>query len=463
VLTLLALILSLLFIWLFIPDFNEFTGKGLNVDVFFSTSVFLPIVGIALLIGLLSGSYPAFFLSSFQPAAVLKGNFSKSGRGNSILRKILVSLQFFIAVFMIISALIVSGQLNFLRDKDLGYSAENIVVVQISDDGIRDQIDAFINEIVQNPNIISASNSHGIPGITPWLRTMRIESDEGMQDEPLLYLEIDYNFVSTYDLDIRQGRNFSKAMGTDSLEAVLINETAAYKFGWLDAPLGKRIHFGFNQEGSGGRMLKVIGMVDDFNFWSLHNPIEPIILFIQNDPGNLLSIKISDQNKEGTLFYLSQKWRDFGADYPFRYEYLTEKNNEMYIAESRTGQIITVGAILTIILSLLGLMGLSSFVAEQKTREVGIRKVHGASVRQILMLLYKDFLYLFLLAFILAAPIAWWRLDIWLETEFAFYKEINSSVFLLGGLAAIFMGLMAISFFILRAAYSDPVKTIKYE
>jgi len=359
--------------------------------------------------------------------------------------------------------MVVSGQLHFLKEKSLGYNQKNVILLQIGESSFGNKIEAFKHELLQSTSIVSVSNSSGVPGIIRWIRSMKIEQEEGMTERAILYMETDYDFCSTYQILLKNGRDFDKRMGTDSLEAVLINETAAYEFGWTSKPIGKKIHYGFAQDGSGGRMLKVIGVLKDFNFNSLHNAIEPVIIFIQEDSGDLISIRIKAENKDETLQFIEQKWMDFGSNQPFRYEYMEDRLDEVYVSDEKTGTIIQVGTLFTIILALLGLLGLSSFVAEQKTREVGIRKIHGASVGNILYYLYKDFVGLFVLAFIMAVPFAWWRLNIWLESEFVYYQEIQWMTFVYAGVLSIVIGIATISYFIIRTARGNPVDAIKYE
>lgn len=462
-LSLVALFLSVLLVWLFMGNFNEFTGKQIQYNPLDNGLVFLLIFLVAVVVGLLSGSYPAFYLSSFQPAVVLKGHLSSAGKGSRNLRRILVTLQFFLAVFMVISSMVVANQLKFLKEKDLGYEQNNMLVVQAGESSFGNNINSFCNEIRQSATVQSVTNSSGIPGLLRWIQSMKIEEEEGMNERAILYLQTDFDFCKTYGIQITQGRDFDKAMGTDSLEAVLINETAAYEFGWTLDPLGKKIHYGYGQDGSGGRMLKVIGVMKDFNLMSLHNAIEPVIIFIQEDAGDLLSIRIGEENKEETIAFIEKKWMDFGAKQPFRFEYMKDRRDETYLRDEKTGAIIKTGTFFTIILALLGLLGLSSFVAEQRTREVGIRKIHGASLAEILYILYKDFIGLFLIAYVIAVPIAWWRLNIWLETEFVYFQEIGWITLVFAGVFSILTGILTISFFIFRSALGNPIDAIKYE
>lgn len=463
ILSVVALLLAVVAVWLLLGDFNSFTGKDISFGAAERLPVFAGIVGVALFTGLLSGSYPAFFLSSFKPSTVLKGRLSRTGTGSRILRRLLVSLQFFLAAFMVIASLVVSGQLKFMKEKDLGYKQENLVLLQIDEPGFASRVEAFKQELLQSTAISAVSNSYGIPGIIRWISTMKVEQEEGMTDRALLYMETDFDFCSTYGLEFVAGRDFSREMGTDSLEAVIINETAAYELGWSKDPLGKRIHFGYAQDGSGGRMLKVVGVVKDFNFRSLHNAIEPVIMLIQESPGDLVSARVNGENKDEALLFLEEKWNNFGINQPFRYEYLEDRLDEVYAADEKTGTVVRLGSLFIIILALLGLLGLSSFVAEQKTKEVGLRKILGATTSGILVNLYKDFLILFLIAFIAVVPVAWWRLNDWLETEFVYHITIQWTTFFIAGVVSIAVGMAAISYFIIRAARGNPVESVKYE
>ena len=463
VLSLIALIIAFAIVSLIMPDFNDFTDKNLSINPVNNPVINVQIVLTALFIGLISGSYPAFYLSSFQPAAVLKGSVSKSGSKSGLLRRILVIVQFFIAIFMIIGTLVVSGQLSFLRNKDLGFNKENLVVMEIQDADFRTRLLSFKDELLQNSDIISVCNSTGIPGIINWIQTMRIEQRTGMEERAILLAQTGYDFAKTLQLQFVQGRDFDKNMGTDALEAVIINQTAADEFGWGDEAIGKKIHFGFGQDGTGGRMMKVIGVVKDFHFKSLHNAIEPFIFFLQEQPGYFLTCRVNPGTMDATLHFIEQKWTAFGAKQPFSYQLMTESMDEMYVAEDKIAVLIRITTLITLFIALLGLLGLSSFVAEQKTKEVGIRKVHGATIANILLLLYKDFARLIFIAFVLAIPLAWWRLNIWLESSFVYFREPQWFIFVLAGAFAFIIGLGTISFYIIKVASRNPVDAIKYE
>jgi putative ABC transport system permease protein len=462
-LSLIALVISLIAVRVVLPDFNDFTGKEISMNPFNNPILFLSILGIALLVGLISGSYPAFYLSAFQPDRVLKGDLSRSGKTSIFLRRILVIAQFFIAIVMIAGTIAVSKQLNFIQTKDLGFNKNNLLILEIQDRDIIGNIETFKEELLQSPDIVATSNSMGIPGNINWIATMRIEQETGMEERAIIYNKTDYDFADLYQLEFLKGRDFDKSMGTDALEAAIINETAAYEFGWIDDPIGKRIHFGFKQDGTGGRMLRVVGVVKDFHFKSLHNSIEPLLMLINESPGYFLTCRFRDGKQTETIAFIENKWKNFGFKMPFNYRLLSENLDDMYKAEEKIDVIFLITTIIAIFLALLGLLGLSSFIAQQKTKEIGIRKIHGATVGNILLILYREFARLILIAFVLAVPVAWWRLNLWLESSFEYHRKLTWDVFIYAGLAAFLIGIITISYFIVKAASRNPVEAIKYE
>ena len=463
VLALLAMLFAILIVTLLLPDFNNLTDKTLNFSLVSNPLTFLTILLIALIVGLVSGSYPSFYLSSFAPVRVLKGSLKGTGKGSGWLRRILVVIQFFIAIVMIIGTIVVSGQLHFLKNKDLGFEKDNLVVMEIQDTAFRSKADIFKKELLTSPDIISATNSTGVPGSISWIQVLKIEHDDQMKDHTIILAQTDYDFAETMGFEFVQGRDFDENMGTDKEEAVIINETAVKEFGWEDNPLGKKIHYGWELDGTGGRMMKVIGVVKDFHFKSLHNKIEAVVFFISPRTRYLVTCRINEDNKKEALAFIEQKWNEFNAKRPFDYEFLDTGMDEMYQSEEKIGIIFRIATILTIFIALLGLLGLSSYIAEQRTKEIGIRKVVGASIASILALLYREFVWLILIAFVIAVPLAWWRLDIWMQSSFVYHKPIQWITFLVAGLLAFVIGIGTISFYIIRAASSNPVDAIKYE
>jgi len=462
-LSIIALFLALIVVYILFPDFNNLTGKELSFNLILQPITLTQIILIAVLIGLISGIYPAFFLSSFQPLKVLKGMVTGSGKGGLLMRRALVVFQLFIAIVIIIATIVVSDQLDFLKNKDLGFNKENVVVLQLQDSAFRSKVEPFKETLRRSTAIKNVANSTGVPGNNSWIQVMLVEQDSEMKEIAVILTQSDYDYPETMGFEFIQGRNFDKNMGTDDTAAMIINETAARQFGWTDNPLGKKIRYGFDLDGKGGRIMKVIGVVKDYHFTSLHNKIEPIIMFISPVPRYFLSVSVEDEKLEEALAYIEESWVDYNAKRPFDYTMLKEIQEEMYQGEEKITTIFSVISALTVFIALLGLYGLSSFSTEQRTREIGIRKVNGAGVGDILFLLYREFFWLILIGFILAVPVAWWRLTIWLESSFIYFVDIRWGSMLLAGLLAMVVGLATISYHVVRAASIDPVNAIKYE
>ncbi|MCK5839354.1 MAG: FtsX-like permease family protein, partial [Bacteroidales bacterium] len=461
----LAMVIAVILVYVLLPDFNTLSGKSLSFGLLSQPETLIVLCGIAIIVGILSGSYPAFYLSSFQPVYAIKGSTAR-GSGRSTkgkLRRSLVVIQFFIAIVLIIATIVVKSQLDYMKNKDLGFRKENVVVLELQDSAFRSKVEPFKDELLKNPNVIGVTNSTGVPGRINWLQVMYVEGEEGMKENALILAQTDYDFIDVMGMEIMQGRNFDKSMGTDKEEAVIINEAGVKELGWVDNPIGKKIHYGFDIDGTGGNMLKVIGVVKDFNFTSLHNRIEPVILFISEVPRFLLSIRIKEENRRATLDFIEEKWNDIGAKRPFYYVFLDQSLDEMYQAEEKLGVIFRIATILTIFIALLGLLGLSSFIVEQRTKEIGIRKILGASTGHVVWLLFKEFITLIILAFILAVPFSWWRLDIWINDTFIYHDTIKWASFAIAGTLALAIGVITISFHVIRVASANPVNSIKYE
>ncbi len=462
-LAIISLIIALVLVHSLLPNFNTLSGKEIGFDIFTNPTLILIILGVTLFIGFVSGSYPAFYLSSFLPVKVLKGSNRGGNSKGGLLRRILVVFQFFIAIVMIIGTIVVSGQINYLKDKDLGFIKDNMIILELQDTAFRNKAESLKKELLKNSNIHGVTNSTGIPGNNRWIQVVKIEKDGQMTDNAMILALVDFDFVKTYGLEIVTGRDFNREMGTDATEAVIVNEATVKQYGWTDDPLGKKIIWGADLDGTGGRLLKVVGVVKDYHYNSLHNKVEPIMLFISERPRFYMTVKVNPENFDQTIKYVEEKWNAFGAKRPFNYQRLTDTWDEMYESEQKLGVIFRIATILTIFIALLGLLGLSSFIAEQKTKEIGIRKVMGATLGNILGLLYKEFIFLIIIAFIIAIPVAWWRLDIWLETSFVYHINITVSYFLLAGLLAITISLLTLSYHTIKAAMGNPVDAIKYE
>ncbi len=462
-LSFLAMFIALFIVWVFMNDFNTFTGKMIAFNFAENGIIFLEILGVAILVGLFSGSYPALYLSAFQPIRVLKGNAGRSGRGNGLFRRLLVVVQFFIAIVMIIASFVVTGQLNYMKKSNLGFLVKDMIVIDVQDKGEMNNLQSFKDRLLQSPGVEAVTNSSAIAGIVPDVYNLKMEQESGMDDRVTAVIRADYDFIKTFGMEVIAGRDFDRSMGTDPDEAVIINETAAKEFNWQDDPLGKKIEYGFRQDRSDVKDLKVIGVVKDFYFRSLHNEIEPVIIVLSDQPEDFLTCRLSGQDIPGTIDFIEMQWQFFYNQYPFSFRYLSERMDEMYQAEAKISSLVSVATFITIFIALLGLLGLSSFIAEQKTKEIGLRKIMGASIPNILGLLYREFAILMLIAFILAVPVAWWQLQNWLETTFIYHPPLQWYDFVISGVVAFIVGLATISYYIIRAASRNPVDAIKYE
>jgi putative ABC transport system permease protein len=363
---------------------------------------------------------------------------------------------------MITGTLVIYKQLNYMKDADVGFDKENVMVVEVQDTAFRKRTDVFRKELLQNPGILNASMSFGVPGGRHGIQVMRVEKEDKMQEYAMNLIPCDYDFIDLLKLELVKGRNFSREMGSDKLEAVIINETAAKALGWNDDALGKKIHHNFELDGTGGRMMKVIGVVKDFHFTSLHNKIEPIVLFIPEFPMNLLTIRLKPEAGSATIDYIREKWQEYGANRPFDYYFLDKDYEDKYLAETNLGKVFTIFASLSIFIALLGLIGRASFSAMQRTKEIGIRKVLGASVQNIVGMFYKESVILVIIALLIASPLSWYFLDQWLG-NFAYHITLGWITFTISGIIALIITILSVSFHSIKAASANPVNAIKYE
>lgn len=462
VLSFIALLISFVLINLLLPFFNELADKQLSLGIIDNADVYLIITGVALITGLLAGIYPAFYLSSFQPANVLKGKV-KIGRESGLLRKGLVTLQLTITVVMITGTIIIYNQLNFMRNADMGFEKENVMVLEIQDTAfLRHRVESFMNEIETNPDVIITSRSLAVPGSNNGIQVMKVEKENKMQEYALNNIPCDFDFPELLKLEFVKGRTFNREMGTDSAQAVIINEATAKALGWGDDALGKKIETNVSIDGTVIPPCKVIGVVKDFNFKSLHNPVEPLIMYVAPFPLRTLSIKLRDGYNQSTIDFIKEKWESFGANRPFDYYFLDERFASVYDSDAKLGKVFYTFAILSIFIALLGLLGLSSFITAQRTKEIGIRKVLGASAEGITGLLYKESLILVGIACLIAFPLSWYMLSNWLD-NFAYHVNISWITIAISTLTAVIVCLVSVSYHTITAANSNPIVSIKYE
>ena len=460
ILTLLALILAFIATELLLPAFNEIADRHLSFNIAENLNYFLGIVGIALIVGIVSGSYPAFYLSSFVPVEVLKG---KLGKSKGTLRKILVLLQFSISIIMIIGTFTVIQQLNFLRDKDLGFNKENVIVLTVRDTTGVKNLDAFQDELLKHPQILKAGTSSSIPGQGVGIIVQRYETLDGtMTEKGINFVFVDNDYIDVMDMKMVKGRDFDPELSTDLEESIIINEACANVLGWGDDPIGKKLGFGANLDGTSTRDTRVIGVVKDFHYNSLHNKIDPIVILLSDRPLRNISLKVRQENIKNTINYIKGKWNEFCPTFPFDYTFLDEDLNEQYIAEQKIGRVFTYFSVLCIFIACLGLFGLAAYTAEQRTKEISIRKVMGASVSNIVIILSKEFSIWVILANIIAWPIAYLALKKWLE-NFAYSVNLSIFIFLEAGVLALIIALITISFRSIKAALTNPAEALKYE
>jgi putative ABC transport system permease protein len=463
-LTGLSLGLALVLVYAALPLFNGLSGKTLDLALL-RTPWFLPaLVGLGGLVSLLAGSYPAFFLSSFQPAATLKGGAGRlgTGRRSVSLRSGLVVFQFFVSVSLIISTVVVYQQLHYIQHTRLGYDKEQVVVVQGTWMLGGQNEEVLRQKLLQDARVVNASISGYLPAgpSNNGVEAVLPDGDEGRMTRVTFY-GVDHRYLPTMGMQLAAGRNFSPDFPTDST-AVLINETAARTFGWTKDPLGHFIHLP-SLPGSGERMRKyrVVGVVRDFHYRSLHEPIGPLMMFMGSNGGSIVA-KVRTPDVTGLLASLKKHWSAFGTGEPFRYSFLNESYQATYEAELKTGQIMAVFAGLTVFVACLGLFGLAAFTAERRTKEIGVRKVLGASVTSIVTLLSRDFLKPVAIAIALASPVAWYAMHRWLE-DFAYRTAIDWWVFVVAGLAAVAIALLTVSYQSVKAALTNPVKSLRNE
>lgn len=458
VMTFISLVLALLIVYFFLPTFSDFTDKQLSLNFIENPEYLLGLAGLVLVVGIVSGSYPALFLSGFSPSKVLKGAF-KAGKGHENFRSVLVVGQFAISVVLIVAVLVVVRQLNFMQSKDLGFAKEDLVVLPASA-SINENYLIIKDRLENHPGIQAVSISSRVPSgrlLDSQGGSAEVNGELSQLNVRIADIHVSHDYLKTYGIPIVQGRDFDFNLASDSTEAFILNEAAIRAVGWEspEEAIGKQFQYG-------GRRGFVTGVMKDFHFESLHQPIVPIVFMISQDRNNLVSIKYDAAEKEQVLAYLKEEWASLRPDFPFDPLFVDEGFNAQYEAEERVKTIFTFFSGLAVLISILGLFGLTTFATAQRTREIGIRKVMGAETGNILTLLGKDFMKLVLIGFLIAIPISWFGMSSWLE-EFAYKIGISWTVFLWAGLIAGIIAAITVTSQTLKAAWADPVKSIKNE
>ena len=434
-----------------LPFFNRISGKNLNLDFSGHFVLYLAIIGIALLTGIISGSYPAIYLSSFLPSRVLKASF-RSSSGNSAFRKILVVFQFSLSIMLIICTVIVYSQLKYIQDKDLGFDKENLIYVGMDDLRILRNFDAIKNEMLQNPSILNVTRTFQIPSYNRFSSDATWQGKDPSQSLLFNISAVDPDYLNTMKLALVEGRNFSWDMSTDTSNYIINQE--AVKQMRIDSPVGKWMDSWDKGE--------IIGVVKDYHYMPFTFEIQPLILNYNPSLYRYAMIRISGMNIPQTIGFLENLWDKFASEYPFEYHFLNEDYDFIYQNETRMGEIFRYFTLLAILISCLGLFGLSSFMAEQRTKEIGIRKVLGASVSGITALLSKEFTKWVLAANIIAWPVAYFAISQWLK-GFVYRADMSILAFVLAGTLALFIALLTVGYQALRAAVANPVDSLRYE
>jgi len=453
--SLIAVLLSLGVIYLVLPFFNVIAGKELAFSTLFKTEILSGLVAVMLTVGLLAGSYPAFYLTSFNPAQVLKGKVV-AGMKSGLIRSILVVIQFTVSIGLIICTLLIYRQLNYVQNRNLGFDRENVLIIQ-NCRGLGDQKNTFQEELIELNDVVNASIANDYP---PHIGSNSVHRPigEDMEDRLFFQYYADENHQKTVGFEIKEGRFFND-MPSDSL-AIVINETAARLIGW-DDPIGQKIGE-FNQPGTPMTYHEVVGVIGDFNYATLKEEIQPLIIFHQSDWGNLMGVRLTPGNIKDKIRIVENKWKEFTPDSPFEYSFLDENFDALYRQEQRLGTIFMIFTILAILVASLGLLGLATFTAEQRSKEIGIRKAMGASVFNVILLLSRDYTRLVIISFLLSVPASYFIMDWWLE-NFAYKINLGWISFVVGGLMALILSWITVSYQSYKAASVNPVDSLRYE
>jgi putative ABC transport system permease protein len=453
-LSLFAMILATAIMLLFLPVFNRLSGKDLGFDGANAVGIFFILVAAALVTGILSGSYPAFYLSSFQPINILKGT-NKSGSGKKVFRRVLVVVQFSLSVFLIIATIVVHKQLRFIQRSQLGFERDYVVCVRFRGESAQN-FQAVKNELVKNPNILGVTAANQLPTHIMYSLTGAYWEGKNPEDDvPFNFVTVDYDFIKTLNLQLIEGRAFSEEFQSDRSEAFIINEKVAGMMG-KESPIGEA--FGF-----GGRRGWIIGVVKNFHFDNFYNEINPLVLMCE-PPGsdNYLIVKISSSAISENLAFIEETWNQTVPFYPFEFSFLDEDFNRQYRSEKQMGKLFNTFACLSVFIASLGLFGLVSFIVNQKTKEIGIRRVIGASAADIVKILTKEFIILVAVANIIAWPTAYYFMRQWLG-NFVFKTNIHIWIFLFSAGIAFVIALASISYKTIKAATANPVDSLRYE
>jgi putative ABC transport system permease protein len=459
--SLLSLVLAVGLILLAKPWFSAVAGRDLSLDVLRAPWLVPGFLGLAILVGVAAGGYPAFFLSSFHPVRVLRGG-TRIGSKNILFRRVLVVTQFVISVALIIGTLVISKQLTYMKTTNLGFEKNHVVVLPRLDDVMPTSYETLRNEFRNLPGVLDVGASSLVPGRGIIKSVFQPEGFSQEQSQPMDIRNIDPGFLSALGIGIAAGRNFSEDLATDRTESVLINETAARKFGWGD-PVGKQFIVSPDQNSTGEEFrLNVVGVIRDYHSTSLREKIDPMILFYDPTRCTSFAIRIAPAGIPKTLGLIKDKWKEILPQKPFDSFFLDDSFDSQYRAEERIGNLTLRFSLLAILISCLGLFGIASYTTEQRTKEIGIRKVLGASGGVIVRMLSKEYLILVAVGNLIAWPAAYLMMRSWLD-NFAYRTSVTFWIFLAAAFLSLAVALLTVSYQSVRAARTNPVKSIRYE
>lgn len=462
VLSALSLVIAIALVELILPGINSLADKHFDFMDVFQPTLILAMVGLILFVGLIAGSYPALYLSSIRPSEVLKGQWKLSG--NNWLRKGLVLTQFTISLGLIIATLVVGEQMRFMKNQDLGFHSDQVLVLKIApgDTTIRKKFPAFKEELRSLPGVAGiATAGRQVPGEKTGSLLFRVEKDKQLQEDHFNVISVNEDYLKVLDIDLISGRNFELSRQTDPQQAFIVNEAFVGKLGWED-PIGKRLQWGLQPNDQAAYDGHVVGVVKDYHYASLHNVIEPLVwLYNPSSPGRLI-VRLEGDQLAPTMASIRSDWAQFDPNHPLDMFFLDEFFNQQYQNEEQLMSVFSWFSILTILIACMGLFGLASFITQQRTREIGIRKVMGADPKQIMYLLSRDFLWLVLIALIIAVAIAAWAISDWLDA-FSVRTAMPWYLFILAGIGTMTLAFLTTSFHALRAARMKPSRTMRME
>jgi putative ABC transport system permease protein len=452
----LGLVLSIGLIALLLPTFNLLSGKSIPFSTILQPGTLGILLAIVVFVGLLGGSYPALYLSNFDPIHILKGNLAKSS-SNVVLRRVLVVTQFSVAMVMLICTIVVYNQLNYLRSRDLGFDKSEVVtIVANSNKDISSSILAFKNEIRKNPHVLAAASSQTEPGGPRISYSLfHIQTRDGYTDKAVDNYGVDENYFKTLGMQITTGRPFTGL--ADTLHSIIVNENFVHYFGWTN-PIGKHVKYPGD---TSSFYLEVVGVVKDFNQQSLYNPIAPLLLLYRPNP-NHIQLKLDGRDIPGTLAAIQHTWRSTLPDLPFEYTFLDQGFDSQYAADHRRGKLFTTFSVLTILITCLGLLGLIAFITQQRQKEISMRKVLGAGVGTLVMLITRNFVFLVGISCLFAFPGAYLFMDKWLK-EFPYNTGLSALPFLLAALTVLVITMATVIYHTMRAALANPSKSLRSE